>query len=141
MPLTVEVEVPPRDREVLASWVRSPSIRAGLAQRARIVGDPEVDVTSLAYDSRKAGPGTLFFCVVGEKRDGHEFAAQVVEAGAAVRTRRVDDLPGALEGVLTDPRRRERMVAAARRLGRPDAAGEAASMIARLIELRKEVVA
>src|SRR6516225_69125 len=37
MPLTVKVEVPPRDREVLASWVRSPSIRAGLAQRARIV--------------------------------------------------------------------------------------------------------
>ena len=37
MPLTVGVEVPPRDREVLASWVRSPSIRAGLAQRARIV--------------------------------------------------------------------------------------------------------
>src|SRR5204862_6631930 len=37
MPLTVSVEVPPRDREVLASWVRSPSIRAGLAQRARLV--------------------------------------------------------------------------------------------------------
>src|SRR5512146_2430235 len=37
MPLTVKVEVPPRDREVLASWVRSSSIRAGLAQRARIV--------------------------------------------------------------------------------------------------------
>jgi hypothetical protein len=37
MPLTVSVEVPPRDREVLASWVRSPSIRAGLARRARIV--------------------------------------------------------------------------------------------------------
>ena len=28
---------PPRDREVLASWMRSTSIRAGLAQRARIV--------------------------------------------------------------------------------------------------------
>src|SRR5215471_12801574 len=37
MALTVNVEVPPRDREVLSSWVRSPSIRAGLAQRARIV--------------------------------------------------------------------------------------------------------
>jgi transposase len=37
MSLTVSVEVPPRDREVLASWLRSPSIRAGLAQRARIV--------------------------------------------------------------------------------------------------------
>jgi transposase len=33
----VSVEVPPRDREVLTSWVRSTSIRAGLAQRARIV--------------------------------------------------------------------------------------------------------
>jgi transposase len=33
----VTVDVPPRDREVLSSWVRSSSIRAGLAQRARIV--------------------------------------------------------------------------------------------------------
>jgi transposase len=37
MSLTVSVEVPPRDREVLVSWTRSPSVRAGLAQRARIV--------------------------------------------------------------------------------------------------------
>src|SRR5215212_11251909 len=37
MSLTVPVEVPPRDREVLAAWTRSPSIRAGLALRARIV--------------------------------------------------------------------------------------------------------
>ena len=37
MALTVNVEIPPRDRELLASWVRSTSIRAGLAQRARIV--------------------------------------------------------------------------------------------------------
>jgi len=50
---------------------------------ARLVGDPAVEIADLAYDSRKAGPGTLFFCVVGEKRDGHEFAAGVVAAGAA----------------------------------------------------------
>jgi len=37
MSLTGAVEVPPRDREVLQGWLRSPSIRAGLAQRARIV--------------------------------------------------------------------------------------------------------
>ena len=37
MPLTVTVDVPPRDREVLESWLRAPSMRAGLAQRARIV--------------------------------------------------------------------------------------------------------
>lgn len=39
-------------------------------------------MADLVYDSRKAGPGTLFFCVVGEKVDGHQFAAQVIEAGA-----------------------------------------------------------
>jgi UDP-N-acetylmuramoyl-L-alanyl-D-glutamate--2,6-diaminopimelate ligase len=55
---------------------------AAVADRARIVGDGDADVASLAYDSRKAGPGTLFFCVVGEKSDGHDFAAAVVEAGA-----------------------------------------------------------
>jgi UDP-N-acetylmuramoyl-L-alanyl-D-glutamate--2,6-diaminopimelate ligase len=53
------------------------------ASVGRIVGDRSVEISDLAYDSRKAGPGTLFFCVPGEKRDGHEFAAQVVEAGAA----------------------------------------------------------
>src|ERR1700733_5382505 len=49
---------------------------------ARIVGDGSVEVADLAYDSRKAGPGTLFFCVPGEKVDGHDFAARVAEAGA-----------------------------------------------------------
>ena len=37
MSLTVGVDVPPRDRDVLVSWTRSSSIRAGLAQRARVV--------------------------------------------------------------------------------------------------------
>jgi UDP-N-acetylmuramoyl-L-alanyl-D-glutamate--2,6-diaminopimelate ligase len=49
---------------------------------ARIVGDGSVEVADLAYDSRKVGPGTLFFCVPGEKVDGHEFADQVIAAGA-----------------------------------------------------------
>jgi UDP-N-acetylmuramoyl-L-alanyl-D-glutamate--2,6-diaminopimelate ligase len=48
-----------------------------------VTGDPDVEITGVAYDSRKVGAGTLFFCVVGEKRDGHEFAGEVVEAGAA----------------------------------------------------------
>src|SRR4051794_40669163 len=37
MPLTVRVEVPARDSEVLVSWPRSSSVRAGLAQPARVV--------------------------------------------------------------------------------------------------------
>jgi UDP-N-acetylmuramoyl-L-alanyl-D-glutamate--2,6-diaminopimelate ligase len=56
---------------------------AAAAAGARIVGDGAAEIADLAYDSRKAGPGTLFFCVPGEKADGHDFAVQVVEAGAA----------------------------------------------------------
>ncbi len=54
-----------------------------VAEGARIVGDGTVEVEELAYDSRRVGPGTLFFCVPGERVDGHEFAAAAVEAGAA----------------------------------------------------------
>jgi UDP-N-acetylmuramoyl-L-alanyl-D-glutamate--2,6-diaminopimelate ligase len=50
---------------------------------ARVVGDGSVEVSELVYDSRKAGPGSLFFCVVGGKADGHEFGPRVVEEGAA----------------------------------------------------------
>ena len=50
---------------------------------ARVVGDGAVEISELAYDSRKAGPGTLFFCVRGKKVDGHEFARRAVEEGAA----------------------------------------------------------
>ena len=55
---------------------------AAVARGARIVGDGAVEVSELAYDSREVTPGTLFFCVPGEKVDGHEFAAGAVEAGA-----------------------------------------------------------
>jgi transposase len=37
MPLTVIVELSAQDRNVLVSWTRAPSLRAGLAQRARVV--------------------------------------------------------------------------------------------------------
>ncbi len=42
----------------------------------------EVKIESLAYDSRTVTPGALFFCVPGEHSDGHDHAAQAVQAGA-----------------------------------------------------------
>jgi len=42
-----------------------------------------LEISSLAYDSREVRPGALFFCVTGFERDGHEFAAQAIERGAA----------------------------------------------------------
>ncbi len=42
-----------------------------------------VEITGLAYDSRAVAPGSLFFCVTGFQRDGHDFAAQALARGAA----------------------------------------------------------
>ena len=42
-----------------------------------------VEITSLAYDTRHVQPGALFFCVTGFSSDGHDFAGDAVERGAA----------------------------------------------------------
>ena len=41
-----------------------------------------VAIRDLAYDTRAVGAGALFFCVRGERVDGHELAAEAVERGA-----------------------------------------------------------
>lgn len=57
-----------------------------------IVGNPAIAITSLASDSRIAQPGCLFFCLPGTKDDGHRFALQAIERGAAalVTARRLE---------------------------------------------------
>ncbi|HEY1868935.1 MAG TPA: glycosyltransferase [Candidatus Cybelea sp.] len=68
-------------------------------------------------------------------------ARVLVESGAAIRSRSIDELPILVETLLRDRTRRERAVAAARQMGRPNAAAEAAAMIAGMVDLGKEVVA
>ena len=46
-------------------------------------GSVDQEVTGLAYDSRKAEKGSVFVCIPGAVRDGHEFGPQVAEKGAA----------------------------------------------------------
>src|SRR3954452_18923855 len=48
-----------------------------------IPGPAGVEITGLAYDNRAVTPGTLFFCVVGFTRDGHDFAPEAIARGAA----------------------------------------------------------
>src|SRR5438309_8764971 len=43
----------------------------------------DVEITSLAYDNRAVRPGTLFFCVPGFTRDGHDFAPDALARGAS----------------------------------------------------------
>jgi UDP-N-acetylmuramoyl-L-alanyl-D-glutamate--2,6-diaminopimelate ligase len=46
-------------------------------------GAPDVEITGLAYSSSDVAAGSLFFCVPGFRADGHEFAPDAVERGAA----------------------------------------------------------
>lgn len=66
-------------------------IALSLAEIAEVVGgqtydipDPSVRITGpVVRDSREVTAGSLFVAFVGERVDGHDFAAAVVEAGAA----------------------------------------------------------
>ena len=49
-----------------------------------IIGDADQEVAGLKYRSDQVEPGDLFFCIVGLKVDGHSFAGDAVERGAAV---------------------------------------------------------
>lgn len=55
----------------------------------------DIDITHLAYDSRKVQQGSLFICIPGGTVDGHEFARGAVEKGAKalVVERYVENIP------------------------------------------------
>ena len=44
--------------------------------------DAGIEISDLAYDNRAVTPGSLFFCVPGFSRDGHDFAPDAVALGA-----------------------------------------------------------
>src|SRR5437868_10751873 len=46
-------------------------------------GAPDVEIAGLAYSTEDVRPGSLFFCVRGFRADGHDFAPEAVERGAA----------------------------------------------------------
>ena len=45
-----------------------------------IIGDPDVEISEITSDSRKAGKGSLFACISGAHVDGHEYAGQAAGA-------------------------------------------------------------
>ncbi len=110
-------------------------IALSLAEIAAVVGgqthdipDPSVQVTGpVVRDSREVVPGSLFAAFVGERVDGHDYAAQVVAAGAvAVLASRPVGVPAiVVEDVQTAPRRARpaRRTPARRDPRRPDRLG------------------
>ena len=48
-----------------------------------LAAPPELEISDVAYDSRKASPGALFTAIRGFESDGHRFIAQAAANGAA----------------------------------------------------------
>lgn len=46
-------------------------------------GNTDVEITGIAYDSRKVKRGALFVCIEGTKADGHDYIGGALENGAA----------------------------------------------------------
>jgi UDP-N-acetylmuramoyl-L-alanyl-D-glutamate--2,6-diaminopimelate ligase len=56
---------------------------AAALEHAELRGDPNVVVRGAAYASIDVRPGDVFFCVRGSRVDGHDFAGDAADAGAA----------------------------------------------------------
>lgn len=57
-------------------------------------GNPEQEIKSLCYDSRKAGVGSLFVAMTGAETDGHSYIDKAYEQGCrAFAVEKVPDLP------------------------------------------------
>ncbi|HEY7178699.1 MAG TPA: UDP-N-acetylmuramoyl-L-alanyl-D-glutamate--2,6-diaminopimelate ligase [Gaiella sp.] len=83
-----------------------------------VVRRAPVELRDLAYDTRAVTPGALFFCVPGERFDGHELAGEAVALGAVavVAERRLDV---SVPQVIVPSVRRAMPVAADEFFGRP----------------------
>jgi len=46
-------------------------------------GDLSVEISQIAYDSRKAIRGSLFVCITGFVTDGHQYISQAISQGVS----------------------------------------------------------
>ena len=81
-----------------------------------VLGNPDDEVTGIAYRSDKVQHGNAFFCIVGLKSDGHSFAQDAIDHGAKVivceRKVYLADATDVTEVVVSDTRKAMAQVAA-----------------------------
>ena len=58
------------------------ALSIGIAEKD--IPSPEMPITDIVYNSRKAQSGVIFVCIVGAVADGHRYAADAYEKGTRV---------------------------------------------------------
>jgi len=85
-------------------------------------GNATVEISSVAYDSRKVQPGALFVAIQGEKIDGNRFAADALARGAAAvasESPAPPDFPSTAAWIRVSHARKALAIAGANFYGRP----------------------
>ncbi len=85
-----------------------------------ISGNTDVEITDVVYDSRKVIKDCVFVCLVGAAADGHRFAQDAVDRGAAAVVVSRDDVEiNGAAVILTDDTRRALAFMSAEYFGNP----------------------
>lgn len=93
---------------------------ATLVQNIPHTGGDGREISAITYDSRAAGAGALFVCLVGARTDGHNYAAGAYQNGCrAFLAEHPLDLPADAAQVLTPDTRAALAVLGADFYGRP----------------------
>ncbi len=50
---------------------------------SELIGDKDIDINKVSFDSRTVEPGTMFFAVKGTQTDGHDYIEKALEKGAS----------------------------------------------------------
>ena len=83
-------------------------------------GASDAEISAITYDSRKAGPGALFVCLVGAWMDGHTFARSAYDQGCrAFLVEHTLDLPADAAQIVTEDTRAALAVIGADFYGNP----------------------
>ena len=91
-----------------------------LVRRIDHTGASDADITAITYDSRKAGPGALFVCLVGAWLDGHTYAESAYRNGCrAFLVERTLVLPADAVQIVTEDTRAALAVIGADFYGNP----------------------
>ena len=78
----------------------------------QIIGNAELNISGITFDSREVKAGYLFICIPGFKVDGHDFAEEAINKGAvAILAERVVEGVGATTIIVKNARRETSTIA------------------------------